>query len=108
MAAAYGWADLVICRAGALTVAEVAAVGVAAIFVPFPFAVDDHQTGNARLLARAGGAFLVPQPELTPESVALIQNYKRGQLLQMAEKARELAKPEATAAVAAVCAEIAK
>jgi UDP-N-acetylglucosamine--N-acetylmuramyl-(pentapeptide) pyrophosphoryl-undecaprenol N-acetylglucosamine transferase len=108
MAAAYGWADLVICRAGALTVAEVAAVGVAAIFVPFPFAVDDHQTGNARLLANAGGAFLVPQPELTPESVALIQNYKRGQLLQMAEKARELAKPEATAAVAAVCAEIAK
>lgn len=108
MASAYAWADLVICRAGALTVAEIAAVGVAALFVPFPFAVDDHQTGNARLLARTGGAFLVQQTELTPESIALIRNYKRGQLLQMAEKARELAKPDATAAVAAVCAEIAK
>jgi UDP-N-acetylglucosamine--N-acetylmuramyl-(pentapeptide) pyrophosphoryl-undecaprenol N-acetylglucosamine transferase len=61
MAGAYEWADLVICRAGALTVAELAAAGVASILVPFPHAVDDHQTGNARFLVNAGGAFLLPQ-----------------------------------------------
>jgi UDP-N-acetylglucosamine--N-acetylmuramyl-(pentapeptide) pyrophosphoryl-undecaprenol N-acetylglucosamine transferase len=106
MAGAYEWADLVICRAGALTVAELAAAGVASILVPFPFAVDDHQTGNARFLASAGGAILLPQKELTPEAVSLIRNYTRGQLQQMAERAREMAKPEATAAVAAVCEEL--
>ena len=108
MAGAYGWADLVICRAGALTVAELAAAGVPAILVPYPHAVDDHQTANARFLVKVGGAFLCPQGELTPESVALIRNYSRGQLLEMAEKARALAKPDATAAVAQLCAEIAK
>ena len=108
MAGAYEWADLVICRAGALTVAELAAAGVASILVPFPHAVDDHQTGNARFLVNVGGAFLLPQGELTPDAIALIRNYSRGQLLEMAEKARSLAKPDATEAVANICAEIAK
>ena len=108
MAGAYEWADLVICRAGALTIAELAAAGVASILVPFPHAVDDHQTGNAKFLVHAGGAFLLPQDELTPEAVALIRNYSRGQLLEMAEKARSLAKPDATAEVATICAESAK
>lgn len=108
MAGAYAWADLVICRAGALTIAELAAVGVASILVPFPHAVDDHQTGNAKFLVHAGGAFLLPQSELTPDSIALIRNYSRSQLLEMAEKARSLAKPDATADVATLCAESAK
>ena len=108
MAGAYEWADLVICRAGALTIAELAAAGVASILVPFPHAVDDHQTANAKFLVHAGGAFLLPQGELTPEAVALIRNYSRGQLLEMSEKARSLAKPDATEEVATLCAEIAK
>jgi UDP-N-acetylglucosamine--N-acetylmuramyl-(pentapeptide) pyrophosphoryl-undecaprenol N-acetylglucosamine transferase len=108
MAGAYEWADLVICRSGALTVAELAAAGVASILVPFPHAVDDHQTGNARFLVNVGGAFLLPQAELTPEAIALIRNYSRGQLLEMAEKARSLARPEAADELANVCAEVAK
>jgi UDP-N-acetylglucosamine--N-acetylmuramyl-(pentapeptide) pyrophosphoryl-undecaprenol N-acetylglucosamine transferase len=108
MAGAYEWADLVICRAGALTVAELAATGVASILVPFPHAVDDHQTGNAKFLVNAGGAFLLPQSDLTPEAIALIRNYSRGQLLEMAEQARSLAKPDATEEVATICAESAK
>jgi UDP-N-acetylglucosamine--N-acetylmuramyl-(pentapeptide) pyrophosphoryl-undecaprenol N-acetylglucosamine transferase len=108
MAGAYAWADLVICRAGALTIAELAAAGVASILVPFPHAVDDHQTGNARFLANAGAAILLPQAELTPETLALIRNMDRDQLLQMAEKARELAKPDAATAVANACKEVAK
>lgn len=108
MAGAYDWADLVICRSGALTVAELAAAGVASILVPFPHAVDDHQTGNAKFLVNVGGAFLLPQSELTPEALALIRNYSRGQLLEMAEKARSLAKPDATEEVANICAECAK
>lgn len=108
MAGAYEWADLVICRAGALTIAELAAAGVASILVPFPHAVDDHQTGNAKFLVNVGGAFLLPQSELTPEAIALIRNYSRSQLLEMAEKARSLAKPDATEEVANICAESAK
>jgi len=108
MAGAYAWADLVICRAGALTVAELAAAGVASILVPFPHAVDDHQSGNAKFLVNVGGAFLLSQSELTPDAIALIRNYSRGQLLEMAEKARSLAKPEATEEVANICAESAK
>lgn len=103
MAGAYEWADLVICRAGALTVAELAAAGVASILVPFPHAVDDHQTSNARFLAAAGGAILLPQDDFTPEAVSLLRNYSRDQLQQMAEKAREMARPDATEAVAAEC-----
>jgi UDP-N-acetylglucosamine--N-acetylmuramyl-(pentapeptide) pyrophosphoryl-undecaprenol N-acetylglucosamine transferase len=108
MAGAYEWADVVICRAGALTIAELAAAGVASILVPFPHAVDDHQTGNARFLVNVGGAFLLPQTELTPEAIALIRNYSRSQLLEMAEKARSLAKPDAAEAVAQLCTDIAK
>ena len=106
MAGAYEWADLVVCRAGALTVAELSAAGVPGILVPFPYAVDDHQTGNARFLSQAGGAVLLPQKELSAEAISLIRNYTRGQLLQMAEKARELARPDATLAVAQVCEEL--
>ena len=108
MAGAYEWADLVICRSGALTVAELAAAGVASILVPFPHAVDDHQTFNAKFLVSAGAAFLLPQNEMTPESISLIRNYSRGQLQQMAERARAMAKPEAASEVARVCEELAK
>ena len=108
MAGAYEWADLVLCRAGALTVAELAAAGVASILVPFPHAVDDHQTANAKFLSTVGAAILLPQSEMTPESVSLLRNYSRGQLLQMAEKARALAKPDAALEVASVCEELVK
>ncbi|MCL4680816.1 MAG: undecaprenyldiphospho-muramoylpentapeptide beta-N-acetylglucosaminyltransferase [Rhodocyclaceae bacterium] len=109
MAARYAQADLVICRAGALTVAELAAAGVASVLVPFPHAVDDHQTGNARFLSEAGAAILLPQKELTPEKLAaLLGELTRGQLAGMAEKARTLAKPEATRAVAEACMEVAR
>ncbi|MDP1735287.1 MAG: undecaprenyldiphospho-muramoylpentapeptide beta-N-acetylglucosaminyltransferase [Sulfuritalea sp.] len=108
MAGAYDWADLVICRAGALTVAELAAAGVASLLVPFPHAVDDHQTSNARFLSNAGAAILLPQGELTPARLAEIRNLSRSQLAQMAEKARELARPDATAVVAQACVELAK
>jgi UDP-N-acetylglucosamine--N-acetylmuramyl-(pentapeptide) pyrophosphoryl-undecaprenol N-acetylglucosamine transferase len=108
MAEAYAKADLVICRSGALTVAELSAIGVASILVPFPYAVDDHQTANARFLTSAGGAFLLPQSNLTAETVALIGNYKRGQLLEMAKKARGQAHPDATLAVVNACKVLAK
>lgn len=106
MAGAYGWADLVICRSGALTIAELAAAGVASVLVPLPHAVDDHQSGNARFLVNVGAAFLLPQRELTPESVALIRNYSRGQLLQMAEQARSAGRADAADAVVSVCEEM--
>ncbi|NTV11867.1 MAG: undecaprenyldiphospho-muramoylpentapeptide beta-N-acetylglucosaminyltransferase [Zoogloea sp.] len=108
MAARYANADLVICRAGALTVAELAAAGVASVLVPFPHAVDDHQTGNARFLSDAGAALLLPQTELTPQRLAaLLQENDREQLLAMARKARALARPDATARVAALCEQLA-
>jgi UDP-N-acetylglucosamine--N-acetylmuramyl-(pentapeptide) pyrophosphoryl-undecaprenol N-acetylglucosamine transferase len=104
MAARYAAADVVICRAGALTVAELAAAGVGSILVPFPSAVDDHQTGNARFLAERGAALLLPQKELSPEKLAeLLAGLTRERLLNMAEKARAVAKPEAAAAVADIC-----
>ncbi len=107
MAAALAEADCVICRAGALTVAEVAAAGVAAIFVPFPFAVDNHQTANARFLADRGAALLVPQPQLTPQGLAeTLANLTRETLLDMARRARALAKPDAARAVADACIEL--
>lgn len=108
MANAYAEADLVICRAGALTVAELAAGGVASILIPFPYAVDDHQTSNARFLANAGAAILLPQSELTPERLTDIRTLTRAQLTQMAEKARDLARPEATVDVANVCVDSAR
>jgi len=109
MAEAYAWADVVICRAGALTVAEVAAAGCAALFVPFPYAVDDHQTANAGFLANAGAAWLMQQNELSAESLAQwLAGLERDELLARAVKARALAKPEATARVAEVVKELAK
>jgi UDP-N-acetylglucosamine--N-acetylmuramyl-(pentapeptide) pyrophosphoryl-undecaprenol N-acetylglucosamine transferase len=108
MAGAYAWADLVICRAGALTVAELAAAGVASILVPYPHAVDDHQTVNARFLAHAGAAILLPQNELTPEKLSLLHRMSRDQLLQMAQAARSLARPDATTVVAQTCMELAR
>jgi UDP-N-acetylglucosamine--N-acetylmuramyl-(pentapeptide) pyrophosphoryl-undecaprenol N-acetylglucosamine transferase len=104
MAERYANADLVICRAGALTVAELATAGVGSVMVPFPHAVDDHQTGNARFLAERGAAVLLPQPELSAEKLAeLLAGLTREQLLAMAEKARAVAKPEAAGAVADIC-----
>ncbi|MBK8533907.1 MAG: undecaprenyldiphospho-muramoylpentapeptide beta-N-acetylglucosaminyltransferase [Candidatus Competibacteraceae bacterium] len=106
MAEAYSWADLVMCRAGALTIAELAAAGVGAVLVPFPFAVDDHQTANAHFLAQGGAALLVQQAELTAERLAAILSDLLGdrtQLLRMAEAARSLAKIEAAEQVARVC-----
>lgn len=110
MASAYAWADLVVCRSGALTVAELAAAGLPAVLVPFPSAVDDHQTANARYLSQAGAAILLPQREFTADRLTqLLQNFitTRAQLLTMAEKARSLARPEATARVADACLEAA-
>ncbi len=109
MAAAYAWADVVVCRAGALTVAEIAAAGLPALFVPFPFAVDDHQTGNAAFLADQGAAWLMQQKDLTPEKLAeWLRGLNREELLARAKKARALAKPDATARVAAVVKELGK
>jgi UDP-N-acetylglucosamine--N-acetylmuramyl-(pentapeptide) pyrophosphoryl-undecaprenol N-acetylglucosamine transferase len=109
MAGALAEADFVVCRAGALTVAELAAAGVAAVLVPFPHAVDDHQTANARFLSDAGAAVLVPQPEFTPERLAdMIRAFSRERLLEMAQRARALAKPDATRIVAACCMELAR
>lgn len=106
MAEAYGWADLVVCRAGALTIAELAAAGVGALLVPFPFAVDDHQTANARFLAQNGAALIARQAELNAERLAAILRDRlgdRARLLRMAEAARSLAKIEAAECVAQVC-----
>ncbi|MEQ1600370.1 MAG: undecaprenyldiphospho-muramoylpentapeptide beta-N-acetylglucosaminyltransferase [Methylophilaceae bacterium] len=108
MAAMYDWCDLVICRAGALTVAELSAAGVASVLVPFPFAVDDHQTGNARYLADDGAAILIQQADLSVAALLKILNeMTREKLLKMAHKARVLGKPEATATVAEICKEAA-
>jgi UDP-N-acetylglucosamine--N-acetylmuramyl-(pentapeptide) pyrophosphoryl-undecaprenol N-acetylglucosamine transferase len=106
MEEAYGWADLVLCRSGALTVAELAAAGVGAILVPFPHAVDDHQTVNGRFLERAGAAVLIPQKALTAQRLAellrKLLNDRPG-LLAMAEAARRLAKTDAAQCVADSC-----
>ena len=108
MAAMYAWADLLICRAGALTVAELSAAGVASFLVPFPHAVDDHQTGNAHYLSDAGAALMISQAEFTVEKVvALLQCVTREQCLDMAIKARILGMPEATTKVATICMELA-
>ncbi|MFA7400698.1 MAG: undecaprenyldiphospho-muramoylpentapeptide beta-N-acetylglucosaminyltransferase [Sideroxydans sp.] len=104
MANQYANADVVICRAGALTIAELAAAGVASVLVPFPHAVDDHQTYNARFLSEQGAALLVPQTELNAEKLAqLLREMTREKLLAMAQAARNLAKPDATQQVAQVC-----
>ena len=109
MAQAYAQADLVVCRAGAMTVSELAAVGAASMLVPYPHAVDDHQTGNARFLSGRGAALLLPQSGLDPEGLAgLLRAQSREGLLAMARKAREAARPDAGDRVADVCEAIAK
>jgi len=109
MAAAYRDCDFAICRAGAMTVAELACAGVPALLVPFPFAVDDHQTGNAEFLSGAGAAWLVQQKELSAEKLAaLIGGLDRATLAAMSDKARMLAKPDATRQVADICEELAR
>ncbi|MBV1915205.1 MAG: undecaprenyldiphospho-muramoylpentapeptide beta-N-acetylglucosaminyltransferase [Pseudomonadales bacterium] len=109
MAEAYGWADLVVCRSGALTVAELAAVGVGSILVPYPSAVDDHQTKNADYLASVGAALIVQQQDLNKESLGeLIDQFctEPQQLIEMANKARSVAKPDAVHQVENYCLEL--
>ncbi|MCA1978047.1 MAG: undecaprenyldiphospho-muramoylpentapeptide beta-N-acetylglucosaminyltransferase [Thiobacillus sp.] len=109
MAAEYRACDFAICRAGAMTIAELACAGVPAVLVPFPFAVDDHQTSNAEFLSRAGAAWLMPQKDLTAEKLAaLIGGLDRATLAAMSGQARALAKPDATAQVADVCEKLSK
>lgn len=106
-ASAMAAADLIICRAGASTVTEIAAVGAAAIFVPLPHAIDDHQTANACFLADAGAAWLVPQSTLTPEALAQrIAALDRAQLLQTACAAHEKAQREASQQMVEICEKI--
>lgn len=109
MAEAYQWADLVVCRAGALTIAELSAVGVASLLVPYPYAVDDHQTHNASALVMAGGAHLIKDSDLSATELAehirsLITD--KAHLLAMAKAARTQAKPEAAKTIAQVCEEV--
>lgn len=107
-ASAFADADLIICRAGASTVTEIAAVGAAAIFVPFPSAVDDHQTSNARFLVDQGGGWLAQQRDLTPEKLAdMLQKTERTALMQRALRAKTMQKTEATARIVAACEELA-
>ncbi len=107
-ATAFAQADLVIARAGASTVTEISAVGAAALFVPFPFAVDDHQTTNARFLVEAGGAWLVPQSDLTAQMLAeRLAGLSREALLACAEKAYAQRKTNATREVVMACEELA-
>jgi UDP-N-acetylglucosamine--N-acetylmuramyl-(pentapeptide) pyrophosphoryl-undecaprenol N-acetylglucosamine transferase len=106
MKTVYGWADLVVCRAGALTLAELCCAGIGSVLIPYPLAVDDHQTANARYLQKNEAAILLPQPELTPEHLAatltaLLTQPER--LISMAQAARGLAQPDATAVVVQQC-----
>lgn len=106
---AYLWADYVICRAGAMTIAELTAVGLPAILVPYPHAVDDHQTKNAQLMVDAGAAVLIQQKDLTPGVLAQAMRAFNTieHCVTAAQKARAVAKPKATEAVVALCEELA-
>ena len=109
MASRYAGADLVLCRAGATTIAELAAAGVASVLVPFPHAVDDHQTSNARYLAERDAALLIPQSDFTAAKLAaLLVDLTREKLVAMARAARAAARPAATRAVAEACMELAR
>lgn len=104
MAGQYAVCDLVLCRAGALTVSELAAAGVASILVPYPYAVDDHQTGNARFLSDHQAAILLPQNELSFDRLAvLLESLTREKLRVMANTARKKAMPDAAQRVAQIC-----
>jgi len=111
MAEAYAWADLVVCRAGALTVSELAAAGVGSILVPYPYAVDDHQTANALYLVEAGAAWLLSQTELSPASLGRMLAglfSDRSRLIAMAQAARGRAEPDAAEKIARACWEVVK
>ena len=112
MAEAYGWADLAICRAGAMTIAELTAAGLGGILVPYPHAVDDHQTQNALFLSEAGATVTVQQTDLTAESleVMLSELFSAGRkkFLKMAKAARQMAQPRAAAVVARICVEVSR
>ena len=109
MASRYAVADVVLCRAGATTIAELTAAGVASVLVPYPHAVDDHQTSNARYLAERNAAVLIPQSDFTAAKLAaLLSDFTREKLLAMARAARAVAQPGATRAVAEVCVELAR
>jgi len=108
MAQAYAWADLVVCRSGALTVSELAAAGVGAVLVPYPHAVDDHQTRNAEFLVAAGAARLLPESECDPQTLSCLLTELLGDrqvLLRMAKSARSTAMPDAADRIAEVCME---
>jgi UDP-N-acetylglucosamine--N-acetylmuramyl-(pentapeptide) pyrophosphoryl-undecaprenol N-acetylglucosamine transferase len=108
MAGRYAETDLIVCRAGATTVAEIAAAGIASVLVPYPHSVDDHQTLNARFLSDRGAALLIPQRELTARGLAdVLSKLTRERLLAMAQSARAAGRPEATRKVAQVCMELA-
>jgi len=110
MASAYAWADLVVCRAGALTVAELCAVGLPAVFIPYPSAVDDHQTANAQPMADVGAAAIIQESELTSRSLSglLIDWLRdRSELQSRAARARALAKPDALQRISSICLELA-
>ncbi len=109
MATMYEWCDLTVCRAGAMTVAELACAGVPAVLVPFPYAVDDHQTTNAEFLSAAGAAWCMQQKDLTAEALAAhIGSLTRERLAAMSAKAQALAKPEAARTVADICEALAR
>ncbi len=102
MAEVYGWADIIICRSGAMTVAEISAVGLASILIPYPSAVDDHQTSNGSFLVSAGAAMMIQEKEISAEQLAAdLQSLDRGKLQAMAENARAVSKRDATDRVVA-------
>ncbi|MCB2070176.1 MAG: UDP-N-acetylglucosamine--N-acetylmuramyl-(pentapeptide) pyrophosphoryl-undecaprenol N-acetylglucosamine transferase, partial [Ottowia sp.] len=109
MAQAYADADLVICRAGATTVSELAAVGAAALFVPFPHAVDDHQTANARFLVDQGAGSLIQQSDLTPGKLAdVLQKTERSALVMQGQNAKKMQKIDAVGEIVKACEELAR
>jgi UDP-N-acetylglucosamine--N-acetylmuramyl-(pentapeptide) pyrophosphoryl-undecaprenol N-acetylglucosamine transferase len=111
MAQAYGWADLVVCRAGALTISELAAAGLPALLLPLPHAIDDHQTRNAGYLAKQGAAVLLTQASTSAADLAASLNevlMQSDRLNTMASTARRLAKPDATRSVVTICLEVAR
>lgn len=103
MADVYRWADIAVCRAGAMTVSELAAAGIPAVFIPLPHAIDDHQNANAHYLADVGAALILPQKDLSPESLADRITQVIGRLPEMAENAKSCAKLDATETVALYC-----
>ncbi|MBJ7537562.1 undecaprenyldiphospho-muramoylpentapeptide beta-N-acetylglucosaminyltransferase [Marinomonas transparens] len=103
---AYSWADVVLCRAGAMTISELAVAGLPSVLVPYPYAIDDHQTANARYLEKAEAAYLLPQGELSSDKIiSLLSNLmeEEGALLKMGERAKTVARPNATQDVVAHC-----